>query len=311
MKKFKLYFLTLIAITGFLSCDKEESDKLTAGAETGGLISVNSPLVGYVVGNGDTFAYEANFNVFQGAVKTTQVDVYKSFTNTSGDTSNETFLKTITIPTSPQSQDFTFTFSYNELIAGLLLNGNPLPASDALLNIGDSWTLRYLSTTSEGKTHMNAKTTKVAVGTRFAGVYKVVENQYWRIGVYRPDVQWIGETRVIESVNATTYKFNEFAGPFGPPGFDDNTHFFTIDASDVVRTPVSYNGTLQILNGSGVINCQETPGDIPNACAWPGPQNTVFRDDITGKDRIYRTYGYFTTGSGPREIYEVLEKVVD
>lgn len=307
MKNLKLYFFSLIVISSFFSCDKENDD-LTGDAETGGLLTINSPLVAYVVGNGNTFGYESTFNVFQGEIKTVEVNVYKSFTNVAGDTSNEAFLKTINVPVSPQSQNINVVVNYNELISGLTINGAALPASDGLLNIGDFWTLRYASTTSDGKVHMNSKTTKVAVGTRFAGVYKVVENQYWRIGVYRPDVVWLGQTRIIESVNATTYRFLENAGPFFAV---TNTHYFTIDGSDVVRTPVNYNGAAQLLNGFGVINCQETPGDIVNACGWAGLQNTVVRDNVLGKDRIYRTYGYFTTGSGPREIYEVLEKVVD
>lgn len=308
MKKFKLYSLALLVLVGLFSCEEEDTDKLTGGAATGGLITVNSGLISYVVGNGNTFEYPASFTVFQGAVKTTQVAIYKSFTSATLGTSNEVLLKTVDVPLTPQSQTINFTVTYDELIAGLTVGGNPLPASDADLNIGDSWTLKYVATTSNGDTHMNGSTTKVSVGTRFAGTYRVIQGEYWRIGVYRPDVTWVGQTRVIESVNATTYKFLNYAGPFGAV---TNTHYFTIDGSDVVRTPVMYNGAAQLLNGFGVINCEETPGDIPNACGWAGPQNTVVRDDVTGKDLIYRTYGYYTTGSGPREIYEVLEKIVD
>ena len=35
-----------------------------------------------------------------------------------------------------------------------------------------------------------------------------------------------------------------------------------------------------------------------------------WQDDVLGKDRIYMSYGYLAA-SGPREFYEVLEKVVD
>lgn len=310
MKKFNLFFLSLAVLFSLFSCEKE-NDELTGGAEVGGLVDVRSSLVAYVVGNGNTFNYNVSLNVFQGAVKTTQIDVYKSFTNVAGDTSNEAFLKTISIPESPQSQDINVTVNYNELISGLTLNGSPLPSSDAGLNIGDFWTLKFVSTTSEGKVHANAATTKVSVGTRFAGTYRVVPtSQYWRLGVETVSTYagWHNSLRTIESVNATTYRFLDFAGPFEA---STNTHYFTIDASDVVRTPILYNGTAQLLNGFGVINCQDTPLDIAIACGVAGLQNTVVRDDVEGKDRIYRTYGYYTTGSGPREIYEVLEKVVE
>ncbi|MBL7887520.1 MAG: hypothetical protein JNJ52_12285 [Flavobacterium sp.] len=307
MKKFNLFFLSLAVLFSLFSCEKE-NDELTGDAEVGGLVDVRSSLVAYVVGNGNTFNYNVSLNVFQGAVKTTQIAVYKSFTNVAGDTSNEAFIKTITIPESPQSQDINVTVNYNELISGLTLNGSPLPSSDAGLNIGDFWTLKFVSTTSEGKVHANAATTKVSVGTRFAGTYKVVQGEYWRIGVYRPDITWLGQIRVVESVNATTYRFLDFAGPFEA---STNTHYFTIDSNDVVRTPGSYNGSVQLLNGFGVINCEDNPLDMVNACGWSGLQNTVTRDDVEGKDRIYRSYGYYTTGSGPREFYEVLEKVVE
>ncbi len=307
MKKFKLYTLALFALTILFSCEKD-SDMLTGDAETGGLLTVNSGLIGYVVGNGNTFEYAAKVTLFQGAVKTTKIEIYKSFTNIDSETSNEVLLKTIDVSASPQNQVIDFAVSYNDLIEGLTVGGNPIPSDDSLLNIGDSWILKYVTTTSDGKIHVNSKTTKIAVGTRFAGTYKVIQGEYWRIGVYRPDVAWVGDIRVIESVDATTYKFLEWAGPFSGA---TNTHYFTISNSGVVRTPLTYDGEAQLLNGFGVINCEDTPGDIPNACGFNGPQNTIVKDDVNGKDRIYRTYGYYTTGSGPREIYEVLEKIVE
>ena len=41
-----------------------------------------------------------------------------------------------------------------------------------------------------------------------------------------------------------------------------------------------------------------------------GIQNKAVRDDVLGKDRLYMSYGYIAA-TGPREFYEVLEKVVD
>jgi len=302
----------LLFTVGLVSCTDEDNDTLTGSENVGGLIDVNSPLVAYVVGNGNTFEYPASFDVFQGAVQTTQVEVYKVFTNVAGVSSNEVLFKTIDVPAAPQVQTINFAATYNELIAGLTIGGNPLPASDSSLNIGDYWTLKYVAKTSSGASHANVGTTKISVGTRFAGTYKVISGSYWRIGVPNTSVlaTWIGSLRTIESVNATTYKFLNYAGPFGAV---TNTHYFTIDGSDVVRTPVMYNGAAQLLNGYGVINCEETPSLITNACSVAGPQNTVVRDNVAGKDLIYRTYGYNTTSGavGPREIYEVLEKVVD
>ncbi len=306
MKKIQFYILTLLVLTSFVACDKEEDDKLTGGAATGGLIDVKSQLVTYVLNNGNDYPYTASLRLFQGDVKVTKISIYKSFTNEDNDTSNEVLLKTIDVPNSPQDQTLSFTTTFNELIDGLILNGNPLPTSDSGLKIGEFWRLRYVTTTSDGNEHSNSKFTKLAIGTRFAGKYTVVESSYWRINVFSGD--WNGDERIIESVDETTYRYVGYAGPFASA---TNTHYFTIDNSDLVNTPGSYNGSVQLLNGFGVINCTDNPTDMINSCNFAGPQNTVVRDNIDGKDRIYRTYGYYTTGSGPREFYEVLEKVVD
>lgn len=154
------------------------------------------------------------------------------------------------------------------------------------------------------------------------GIYKVIQSEYWRINIPRPDIVWTGQTRVIEFVsstaNETTYRFKEYAGPFGVVGSGvDLTHYFTIDALGVVKTPVNYNGVLQtLLGGSPLTNCDETPMDMINACSYSGPQNIIVKDDVNCKDKIYRTYGYLTsTGTpttvGPREFYEVLERIID
>lgn len=306
MKKIKIYFLSLIAIAGIVSCNEEESDKLTGGATTGGLVEVSSKLVGYVVGNGNDFKYSATITPLQEDGNTTStIEVYKSFTNIAGKTSNEILLKTIDVPT--DGKPLTFKFSYTELIKDLVVDGIPISSNDILLNIGDAWTLKYVSKTSQGKSNLNSAITKVAVGTRFAGKYKVIESTYWRINVLRSE-NWVGEERIIESVDATTYKFLNFAGPFENV---TNTHYFTINGAGVVKTPVAYKGVGQLLNGFPVINCDETPANMPNACGVAGPKDVVVKDDVTGKDRIYRSYGYLNAASGSREFYEVLEKVVE
>jgi hypothetical protein len=307
MKKFKIYFLALIAFAGLASCD-EENDALTGGAETGGLLTINSGLVGYVVGNGNDFEYETKVTVFQGEVKTTKIEIYKSFTNVAGQTSNEILYKTIDISDSPKNQIVAFPVTYNDLKAGLTVAGQPLPTDDSLLSIGDAWTLKYVTTTSEGTVHENSKITKVAVGTRFAGTYKVIESNYWRLGVSNGG--WNGEVRVVESVDATTYRFVGYAGSFAGA---TNTHYFTIDPSGVVNTPQTYKGAVQLLNTWPLINCASNPADMINSCGYPGLQNTVTKDDVNQKDRIYRTYGYYTGSGavGPREFYEVLERIVE
>ncbi len=306
MKKIKYLVIMLVAL-GVASCSKEEQDVLTGSETTGGLIDVKSNLVSYVVGNGNDFEYSAEISAFQGDVSIESVDIYKVFYGADG-TSNKALLKNVTFPNTAQVENLTFTATYNELIAGLTVNGQPLPSNDSELEIGDFWELSYVSKTSAGNEVSNLKKTKISVGTRFAGQYNVIQCEYWRIGVPRPDVTgpFLGTVVTIESIDATTYKKLEYAGPFS-----GNEFYFTINDSDDVLVPSTYNGEIQLLNGFGAINCTENPGDMTNACSVAGPQNTVTRDDVNGKDRIYMTYGYFTTGSGSREFYEVLEKVVE
>lgn len=296
-----------IASFGVMSCDDQNQDLLTGNKNEGGLLDVKNILVPYVVGNGNDFDYKASISVFQGDVKVQTVDIYKTFTNVDGESSNTALLKTVTFPVAAQVENLDFTATYNELIAGLLIDGVALSSDDSNLNIGDYWTLKYVSRTSAGTSAENLKTTKVAVGTRFAGQYNVVQCEYWRIGVIRPDVtgSFLGTVVTIESVNATTYRKLEWCGPFS-----GNEFYFTIDSGDNVLVPTLYNGEAQLLNALPAINCSETPANITNACGFAGIQNKAVRDDVDGKDRIYMSYGYLAA-SGSREFYEVLEKVVE
>jgi hypothetical protein len=307
MKKFKLYSLALLVLAGLFSCE-EDSDTLTGGAATGGLLTVNSGLVGYVVGNGNDFKYPVKVTGFQGEVTTTKIEVYKSFTNVAGKTSNEILYKTIDVAETPKNQVINFDVTYNELRAGLTIDGAALPTDDSMLVIGDAWSLRYVTTTSNGDVHSNSAKTKVAVGTRFAGTYRVIDSNYWRLTVSNGG--WNGDIRVIESVDATTYRFVGYAGGFAGAA---NTHYFTINSAGVVTTPQTYKGAVQLLNGWPLINCSSNPTDMTRSCGYAGPQNTVTKDDVTNKDRIYRTYGYYTGAGavGPREFYEALERVVN
>lgn len=121
-------------------------------------------------------------------MKVVSVDVYKQFTSVAGDKSQKALLATYTVPTNSQLVNLDLAFTYPQLISGLSVNGTPLSSDDSTLEIGDFWTLSYVTTTDDGQVQENAKTTKVSVGTRFAGDYYVIQCDYWRIGIPRPDV---------------------------------------------------------------------------------------------------------------------------
>lgn len=309
MKNFKFLILTLTLITFFSSCIDDDNDELTGDAITGGLVSLNNAAIGYVVGNDGT--YTASGKVYQGRVQTNSINVYKQFTDSkSGKSSNEELFTTIPVTNTSvgSNADFAFSFTYEDLIEGLTIDGTSLPSDDTSLNIGDFWTLRYEALTSEGATNINGNITKVSVGTRYAGVYRAIDALYCRIGVCGTDEgSWPDET-IIESVDAVTYRVVDYFGLFS-----GNTFYFQIlDSSTgkITYPDETPDGSGQLGNGQPFITCQSNPNDMVNVPCDPD-SNFVENDDVNGADRLYMTFGYFTAGSGPREFYQVLEKVVN
>ncbi len=209
-------------------------------------------------------------------------------------------LKSIDVTNQTETHILDYTFTYADLIAGLTLAGSPMPASDATLKVGSYWTLTYKVTHSNGVSELLAKTT-VGIATRFAGTYKVKNQEYYRIGVFRPDVAW-PSTYNIQSLDETTYRILDYAGPFGPPSFPGNNVDFTID----VNGNISYLPG-QIFNGQPIIVC--SGGLLTNVKCDVTGTNTAVADFVNGKDYIKMAVGYLTGGSGPREWYVELEKI--
>lgn len=303
MKTLKYIFIAMFSLSLATSCTEDDNDELTGDATEGGLVELNSTAIGYVVGNDGT--YTASGEVYQGPEKTVAIDVYKTFTDSeTGETTEELLLDSVTFSDIQQgtSNDFSFSFKYEDLIEGY----SSLPASDAELNIGDFWSLKFVSTLEDGTTVTNAATAKVSVGTRFAGVYRTLEAEYWRIGVfYYDEAVWPAEM-VIESVDATTYRVVEWIGPFS-----GNTWYFQIDENDKITYPENTpDGAAQILNDQPLITCESNPNEMTNVPCGP-ETNIVIRDDVNGEDQLIMSVGYLTAGSGPREFYQVLEKIVE
>ena len=174
IKIFSLIFLSSVV---FYSCNDADLDVVdnSAGYSEGGLIRNDSKLVNYVIGSDQ--AYNFDMLIYQGAIKTTSVNIMKSFTTSTGLSSNTILLKNVAV-TNPDSDFFSFATTYTELIAGLEIGGEPLPASDSDLAIADYWTLTYVAVTSEGNEHINGTTSKLAVSTRLAGFYTVIDSEY-------------------------------------------------------------------------------------------------------------------------------------
>jgi hypothetical protein len=312
MKKIKnILCFTLLAVL-FTACDINDRnyDDVVEVDRTGGILSLDKTLIGYVVG--DNATYTASGNVYQGNVTTQTIEIYNSFTSSAtGNTTNEVLLATVPVSelTTGSNSAFSADFTYEQLISGLELEGAPLPTSDGELTIGDFWNLRYVSKTSTGGSNTNYRTTKISVGTRFSGTYRPVAGEYYRIGVPTYDLaDWLNfcpET-VIESVDATTYRVKEYFGPF-----NGNEWYFQINGDDSITYPLNTpSGDAQTGNGQPFITCQSNPADMTNVPCGAG-SNVVIRDNVNGADQLVMTFGYDTPGSGSREFYQILEKIVD
>ena len=331
MKKLYIFFMALLALNACTDPD----EPYVANISEGGLLEVQTPLVNFVVGEGAT--YQLEVLSYQGAVKTTSIEVYSSFStyerdlngnvvyrNADGNiaspadkdstltalTSNEVLFTTVT----PEATTgfVSFGADYASLIDGLTIanqafNGGKLPASDGELMIGDSWSFRFVSKTSDGKAYENFAGAKISVSTRYAGTYEVIESSYYH-PTAGPQGNWNGEKVVIESVDAITYHILA-NGPFGLSDNPDNEFYFTIDASLVVDIPKEYKGKTQTVWGADeVANCDENPSlFVDGQCDDTG---YVIKDDVKGQDILKMSHGYIRS-SGTRQFRYVLRKIVD
>ena len=299
-----IYKFLMIAIAfGFATSCNESVNPWTENSLSGGLLAPLSASNNYVVGNNAT--YTIPFEVKQGNNITTSVEVYKSFFSVTDDIwSNEVLASTIAISNTQTHVNSDFSIDLAGLIDGLLVGGNPIPSDDdGLLTIGDFWNFRLVSKVSNGSSVETNTKVKLAVSTRFAGNYDTVESSYLH-PTAGDQGGWNGQLRVIESVDAVTYKMTDI-GPF--VGEPTNFFYFTVDASDVIDVPKEYKGSTQLIWGADDIAICDA-GETPNIVAKHGGcGNKVTRDDVNGKDQIEIAYGYIRS-SGTREFYERIIK---
>jgi hypothetical protein len=301
MKNIRLItFLSLAVVFAAVSCNEDEF--VTYGEETNQGISdpflqIKTSVISFQAG---TPSYLMEFNVVNGLKRITAVEVYSTFTDAATDAeSNEVLLASYPL----DADDLTVVsdeLTYTELKAGLIVNGNPLPDNEVDLAIGSGWKFRFLGKRAEGDIGLPGSI-RVGVLSRFAGNYKVIESAYYRIGVEQ--APWNGGNRFIGSVDATTFSYNDFWGPFAWGGQSFN--FSLNEADNSLTVPILTASGL--FSGNRPLNCTDDGAILVNVpCAG---SNVLIPDDVGGKHIIKITYGYFTDGSGPREFYEVLEKL--
>lgn len=300
--------MSVLLIT-MISCDVETDDVVTDEYEVGGLLEVpaTSQLISYVLGSGLT--YTANFTVPVSENPTVSVDVYKKYVGADGSMSNENILTTVNID---GVGNYSFSFVYEDLIEGLAVDGVPLPASDSGLAIADQWILSYKSKVTDGNVYSSALTSKVAVGTRLAGIYLITASEYhhWDGNIFDMVVQGGGEwTRTIESIALTpTYTIYKYSNVLFDYWADDHSYFYfyvynepiEVDGNDYrIEIPKEYEGEAQYLFVDELELATCTDLAIYDPVSPPFPYDcdndyVTFMPD--GKDVIHIVYGYITSG---------------
>jgi hypothetical protein len=305
--KISIVFLTLLVTA--ISCD--QSQDAFSEYEQGPFqqiadpyLQILTPVVSFQAG---TPSYEVKFNTINGLKQLSKVDSYKVYTDAKTGSSSEPVLFSSYTIDDPLKVVIQHEFTYEDLKAGITVDGTGLPDNQADLAVGSGWVLSYKGTTLNGDEVSLAGVVNVAVLSRFAGIYRVLDMEYWRIGVDRPDVyaSQIGTTRFIGSVDENTFKYNDYWGPFAWTGGSFN---FDVDfTNNSITVPINCCG---LFSGDFETSCSTYPEHLTNVPCGD-TSNKLIPDDVTGKHRIILTYGYYTKDSGPREFWEILEKVVE
>lgn len=284
------------------SCNDDEAVAYETGLTqqiTDPFLQVKTGVISFQAG---TPSYTMLIDVINGTKALTQLNIYSVYTdNATGNVSNE--VQFASLPVSGARTSIAHEFSYDDLKNGIVVGGGGLSDDQTTLAIGSGWNMRFEGVVSDGSVIPMTGQVIVGVLSRFAGLYKVLESGYFRIGA--DNGGWNGSNRFIGSVDETTFSYNDFWGNFGWGG---NSFHFRLDETDNSLTvPIITSSGL--FSGNRALNCEDDAAIFTNVpCAG---SNVLEPDDVNGKHIIRLTYGYFTDGSGAREFYEVMEKIVN
>jgi len=305
MKSIYKFFLLSTALIFAMGGCVEDEDLVTENASLGGLVNPLKTSLSYVVGSTDP--YTVAYEIEQGHVLSTKIDIYKSFyDNALGIWADSEVLQESYTVTDPNTHTVITSYVFSDLTSDLTINGEPLPDDDTDYNIGDYWAFRFVATTEENNDHESQNGVKITVATRFAGVYDIKNGEYWHPTAGFQG-NYAGLVRVIESIDAVTYMATDIGPWVGDPV---NFFYFTIDNDGNIVIPEYYNGELQILQGADPMAICGVPLSVdPDGSNWYDHANCVNiatkKDD--GKDEINITYGY-QRDTGTRTFNETLVK---
>ncbi len=304
----KISYILLTFLVISFGCDESddpfaEYKQGTAQEIADPYLQILTPVVQFQAG---TPSYNISMNVINGLKQLTKVDAYSVYTDAETGSTSEPILFRSYAVDNPLKVEISDDVTYGDLKDGVIVDGGGLPEDDVELAVGSGWVLTYKGTTTSGVEIPLAGTVNIAVLSRFAGIYRILDMKYIRIGVDRDDVyaSEIGNTRFIGSVDENTFSYNDFWGPFGWTGSSFN---FDIDlTTNKITVPIICCG---LFSGNFATSCATFPEHLTNV-PCDDTSNILIPDDATGKHRIILTYGYLSD-SGPREFWEILEKVVD
>jgi hypothetical protein len=270
MKKIFLNIFLIVSVAFSFTACLENDDLMTGEVKTGGLVTPVTVNVPYKLGATTNIKIDIVVPVGPAIEK---VELYKSFTNSAGKTSNIAKLGELNVGGANTSAEFAgnVTVNYASLISGLTVGGAALPANETLLNIGESWTISYVATmTADSRKVENGSTTNIGVANAYAGNYLCTGTFTHPTAGQRP----INEDKYL--VPLTAYSCKIPVGDLGGAGY------FVDITVDPVTNNVSYS------NG--------TPTEIIASAA------RSYFDPVSGK--FYLNY-YYVGGNGNRVIEEV------
>lgn len=305
----KRYSLLLALLVFAVSCGEKDFTEYTNADSTQNIVDPYLQVLTSVVPfQAGVESYDIAFNVLNGDKRLSKIDLYKQFTDAVSGGQSETVLFRSYDSLEDLKTEIADGFNYDDLREGLSVGGTDLPADETELAIGSGWVLSFVGTFADGSGTVDLPgAINVGVLSPYAGLYEVIESDYYRINVQSGIADWTGQERFIGSVDATTFSYNDFWGPFGWTGASFN---FSIDEeTNVITVPILVDGAL--FSGNRALGCDTEPEqfvDVP--CEG---SNILVKDPdnpnaANGLHEIVITYGYFTDGSGSRQFYERLRK---
>ena len=257
----------LFTILIFNSCDDTFDDLMTADVKTGGILTPTKSIP-YKLGS--TPKVDITINIPKGP-GITGVEIYRTYTG-----KTKVLDQTINVGSSNVSADVSkqVSFTYSQLSAGL-----GMPADESVLNIGDKWTLSYVSVMEDGRKVDVAGKTTIAVANFFAGAY-VKNMKYFHptAGGTYPTTPYSAYTENVDLVALNAYECDDWFGVWE-------------DTKVIIRINPDNSVHLTFVNRSDV-----NMGDPNN------PANVCSYDPVTGVIKLYYNYA----GSGGYRIFWVV-----